>query len=50
VLGTGATASYYRNFGRRFSGIASLGLYSTRVDSIESSLTGAAQLGARYQF
>jgi len=50
VLGTGATASYYRNFGPRLSGRAALGLYSTRIDGIDSSLTGAAQLGARYTF
>ena len=50
VLGTGVTASYYRNFGPRFSTRASVGLYSTRIDGIDSSLTGAAQLGARYTF
>ncbi|MFM9978546.1 MAG: hypothetical protein ACKVOP_10955 [Sphingomonadaceae bacterium] len=50
VLGTGATATYYRNFGPRLSGRAALGLYSTRIDGVDSSLTGAAQLGARYSF
>ncbi len=50
VLGTGATASYARSFGRHLSGSASLGLYSTRIETIDSSLTGAAQVGARYSF
>ncbi len=50
VLGTGATASYSRTFGRRLSGTASLGLYSTKIETQDSTLTGAAQLGARYSF
>ncbi|MBA3897443.1 MAG: hypothetical protein H0X36_10000, partial [Sphingomonadaceae bacterium] len=50
VLGAGATASYYRTFYRGLSGTASLGLYSTRVDGVDSSLIGSALLGARYQF
>ncbi len=50
VLGTGATTSYSRTFGRGLSGSASLGLYSTKVDNVGSTLTGAAQLGARYTF
>jgi hypothetical protein len=50
VLGTGATAAYYRRFGSRFSGSAALGLYSSRVENIASSLTGSALLGARYEF
>jgi hypothetical protein len=50
VLGAGATGSYYHNFTRRLTGTASLGLYSTRVEDVDSSLIGAAQVGARYQF
>jgi len=50
VLGTGATGTYSRTFGRRLTGSASLGLYSSRVDGQDSSLLGAAQLGARYSF
>jgi len=50
VLGTGATASYSRTFGRRLSGTATLGVYSTKIEAQDSTLTGAAQLGARYSF
>lgn len=50
VLGVGGTASYVRNFGPRLSGSAAVGLYSNTVDGLESSLVGAAQLGARYTF
>jgi hypothetical protein len=50
VTGVGATASYRRNFGPRFSGQAALGLYSSKVEGFESSLIGAAQIGARYTF
>jgi uncharacterized protein (PEP-CTERM system associated) len=50
VLGVGGTASYHRNFGPRLSGQAAVGLYSSRVEGFESSLVGAAQIGARYTF
>jgi hypothetical protein len=50
VLGTGATGSYYHNFSNRLTGTAALGLYSTRVEDFDSTLTGLAQVGARYQF
>lgn len=50
VIGTGATAAYYRRFGERFSGSAALGLYSSRVEDVASSLTGSALVGARYEF
>ncbi len=50
VIGTGATAAYYRRFGSRFTGSAALGLYSSRVDNVGSSLTGSALLGAKYEF
>lgn len=49
-VGTGATGSYYHNFTRRLTGTASLGLFSTRVEDLDSSLFGAAQFSARYQF
>jgi hypothetical protein len=50
VLGTGATGSYYRTFGERLSGVASLGLYSSRQEGFDSSLIGSALLGMRYSF
>lgn len=50
VLGVGGTASYFRNFGPRLSGTASLGIYSNQIDSVQSTLVGAAQIGARYTF
>lgn len=50
VFGVGGTATYARTFGRRLTGSASLGLYSTSVDNQDSTLTGAAQIGARYSF
>lgn len=50
VLSVGATASYYRNFGR-LGTTAAVGLYSFRVgDGIETSLRGQALVGARYSF
>jgi hypothetical protein len=50
VLGVGGTASYYRNFGPRLTGTASVGVYSSDVSGVESTVTGAAQVGARYTF
>jgi hypothetical protein len=50
VIGTGATAAYYRRFGSRLTGSAALGLYSSRVENVASSLTGSALLGAKYEF
>lgn len=50
VFGVGATGTYYRTFADRLNGSASLGLYSTDVDGLDSSLVGAAQLGLRYSF
>lgn len=50
IVSTGATATYYHDFGR-LSTNASLGLYSFRVgDGIDTSLRGQARLGARYSF
>ena len=50
VIGTGATAAYNRRFGDRLTGTAALGLYSSRIEGVASSLTGSALLGARYDF
>ncbi len=50
VLGTGATAAYYRRFGSRLTGTAALGIYSSRIEDVASSLTGSALLGAKYEF
>ena len=50
VFGTGATTAYNRRFGSRFTGTAALGLYSSRVENLSSSLTGSALLGAKYEF
>lgn len=50
VLGTGATAAYYRRFGSRFTGNVALGIYSSRIDGVGSSLTGSALVGGRYEF
>jgi uncharacterized protein (PEP-CTERM system associated) len=50
ILSTGATATYYRDFGR-LGTTASVGLYSYRVgDGIETALRGQALIGARYTF
>ena len=50
VLSVGATAAYYRNFGR-LGTTAAVGLYSFRVgDGVETSLRGQALVGARYSF
>jgi hypothetical protein len=50
VFGTGATAAYYRRFGNRFTGNVALGLYSSRIEDLESTLTGSALVGGRYEF
>ncbi|MEP6786194.1 MAG: hypothetical protein ABI898_10685 [Sphingomonadales bacterium] len=50
VMGVGGTASYYRNFGPRLIGTASVGLYSSDVDGFGSNVVGAGQVGARYTF
>ncbi len=50
VMGAGGTASYFRNFGPRLTGSASVGLYTSDIDGFESTVTGAAQVGARYTF
>lgn len=50
VLATGATAAYYRRFGNRLTGNVALGLYSSRIDGLATSLTGSALVGGRYEF
>jgi hypothetical protein len=50
VLSTGATGSYQHVFGRRVSGIASVGLFSNRIDGFEGDLTASALLGMRVSF
>ena len=50
VLGTGATGSYIRNFGEHLSGTVALGLFSSRIEGVSTSLTGSALIGGRYEF
>ncbi len=50
VMGVGGTASYWRNFGPRLTGTASVGIYSSDVDGFASTVVGAGQVGARYTF
>lgn len=50
VFGLGATGTYYKTLGERLNGTASLGLYSSEIDGLDSTLVGAAQLGLRYNF
>ena len=50
VLATGATAAYQRRFGPRLSGIATLGLFSNKVEGDEGDLTASALIGMRLVF
>ena len=50
VLSTGVTSSYRRTFGRRLSGLAAIGLYSSKVEGQEGDLNASALLGMRYSF
>ncbi len=50
VTSLGATSAYHRQFGRRLSGTAALGVYSSKVDGQESDLFGSALVGMRYTF
>jgi hypothetical protein len=50
VLSTGATGAYHRQFGRKLSGTAALGVYSSKVEGQEGDLFGSALLGMRYTF
>jgi hypothetical protein len=47
--GAGATASYYRNFGR-LGTIAQIGVYTYDQDGFDSQWAGQALVGARYSF
>lgn len=50
VTNIGAYASYYRNFTNRLRGTAALGIDSIDAEGLDSSVSGLAQLGLRYQF
>lgn len=50
VLSTGATAAYQRQFGPRLSGIATVGLFSNKIEGEEGDLTASALLGMRLVF
>jgi hypothetical protein len=50
VLSTGATSSYNRNFGRKLSATAAVGLYSYKIEDQPGELNASALLGMRYSF
>jgi len=50
VLGMGATGSYYRTLLPRLTGSLSAGIYSSDVESFDSSLVAAGQAALRYDF
>ena len=50
VSSLGATSSYHRQFGRRLSGVAALGLYESRIQGQDADLFGSALVGMRYTF
>lgn len=50
VLNAGAYASYYRNFTRRLTGTASLGIDGVDPDGIDSIISVLGQVALRYQF
>lgn len=50
VFNAGAYASYYRNFTRRLTGTASLGVDGVDPDSIDSIISALGQISLRYQF
>lgn len=49
ILSTGATGTYYRNFGR-LGTTASVGIYNFDQEGFENDLSAQALLGMRYQF
>lgn len=49
LYASGLTGTYYRSFGERLRGQASLGLYNTSGDTFDSTVASAL-LGLRYQF
>ncbi|CAN5117331.1 hypothetical protein BH10PSE12_BH10PSE12_11090 [soil metagenome] len=50
VLNAGAYASYYRNFTRKLTGTASVGVDGVDPKGIDSIISALAQVGLRYQF
>lgn len=50
VANYGAYASYYRNFTGRLRGMAALGVDAMDPSGLDSSVSGLAQLGLRYDF
>jgi hypothetical protein len=50
VWSTGATLSYFHNFGRSLSTSLSAGLYSQKVENLESTVNVSANAGVRYSF
>ena len=49
VFSTGATASYYRNFGRIGTTLTA-GLYNFSQEGLDDQTSGQAQVGVRYSF
>ncbi|HEX7782210.1 MAG TPA: hypothetical protein VF509_05350 [Sphingobium sp.] len=50
VLNAGAYASYYRDFNRRLTGTASVGVDGVDPKGIDSIISALAQISLRYQF
>ncbi|WP_241241941.1 hypothetical protein [Sphingobium algorifonticola] len=50
VWNIGANAGYFRNFGRRLTATASVGVDSTDQDGIDTIISALGQVGLRYQF
>lgn len=50
VLNVGAYANYYRNFTRRLTGSASVGVDGVDPEGLQSLISALAQIGLRYQF
>ncbi|MFZ2980239.1 MAG: hypothetical protein WA085_04340 [Sphingobium sp.] len=50
VTNVGANASYYRNFGRRLTATAALGVDAVDPQGIDSIISALGQIGLRYQF
>lgn len=50
TLNLGSNVTYSRNFGRRLSANASVGVDAIKQDTVDTQVNGMAQLGMRYQF
>jgi hypothetical protein len=50
VSNFGATSSYHRRFGSRLSGVAAVGLYTSKIEGVNSDLTASGLVGMRYDF